>query len=105
MRREKFVNLVEEALDTLPTRFRKRVHNVAVLVEDVPPAKLRRGFRNAEIMDSDDAEKLVLGVSKVYRQLRKACLTYLLVPSALCFTGRTSRPSAPTKTKSERKSA
>jgi predicted Zn-dependent protease with MMP-like domain len=53
---------VEEALDTLPTRFRKRVHNDAVLVEDVPPAKLRRGFRNAEIMDSDDAEKLVLGL-------------------------------------------
>jgi hypothetical protein len=39
--------------------------------------------------------------SKVYRQLRKARLTYLLLPSASCFTRRTSRPSAPTKTKAE----
>ena len=37
MEREKFVKLVEEALDTLPARFRKRIYNVAVLVENVPP--------------------------------------------------------------------
>ena len=36
MEREKFVKLVEEALDALPTRFRKRIHNVTVLVEDLP---------------------------------------------------------------------
>jgi predicted Zn-dependent protease with MMP-like domain len=63
MEREKFVKLVEEALAALPTRFRKRIHNVAVLVENVPPAPLpRRGSRNAGIIDSDDAESLVLGV-------------------------------------------
>lgn len=37
MKRERFVELVEEALDTLPEQFRKRIHNVAVLVEDRPP--------------------------------------------------------------------
>jgi len=63
MEREKFVKLVEEALDSLPSRFRERIHNVAVLVENVPPEKLsRRSSRNIGIIDSDDAEKLVLGV-------------------------------------------
>jgi predicted Zn-dependent protease with MMP-like domain len=39
MTRERFVRLVEEALDALPERFRKRIHNVAVLVEDYPPGE------------------------------------------------------------------
>src|SRR6266446_6337458 len=63
MQREKFVKLVEEALERLPTRFRKRIHNVTVLVENVPPEQLpRRGSRNAGILDSDDDENLVLGI-------------------------------------------
>lgn len=36
MNREQFVTLVEEALDSLPQKFRSRVRNVAVLVEDLP---------------------------------------------------------------------
>jgi predicted Zn-dependent protease with MMP-like domain len=36
MKREHFVKLVEEALDSLPREFRSRIHNVAVLVEDRP---------------------------------------------------------------------
>jgi predicted Zn-dependent protease with MMP-like domain len=63
MERKKFVKLVEEALGALPTRIRKRIHNVAVLVESVPAEQLpHRGSRSAGITDSDDAEKLVLGV-------------------------------------------
>jgi predicted Zn-dependent protease with MMP-like domain len=37
MTREQFTNVVEEVLDSLPLEFRKRIHNVAVLVEDLPP--------------------------------------------------------------------
>ena len=37
MERERFVELVRETLDALPSRFRKRIHNLAVLVEDRPP--------------------------------------------------------------------
>ena len=37
MKREGFVKIVEEALDSIPPEFRKRIRNVAVLVEDVPP--------------------------------------------------------------------
>jgi predicted Zn-dependent protease with MMP-like domain len=63
MEREKFVKLVEEALDALPAKFRKRIHNVAVLVENLPPEQLpRRASRNTGTIDSDDAESLVLGV-------------------------------------------
>jgi|SRR6266403_82756 predicted Zn-dependent protease with MMP-like domain len=63
MEREKFVKLVEEALDALPTRFRKRIHNVTVLVEDLPPRRLpRRGSRSAGGADPDGAENLVLGI-------------------------------------------
>lgn len=63
MEREKFVKLVEEALDALPARFRKRIHNVTVLVEDLPPERrVRRGSRNAAVVDADDAENFVLGI-------------------------------------------
>jgi predicted Zn-dependent protease with MMP-like domain len=40
MKREDFVKLVEEALDSLPQEFRSRIRNVAVLVEDMPPDQL-----------------------------------------------------------------
>ncbi len=36
MKREYFVKVVEEVLDSLPEEFRSRIHNVAVLVEDLP---------------------------------------------------------------------
>jgi len=37
MKREHFVEVVEEVLDSLPQEFRSRIRNVAVLVEDKPP--------------------------------------------------------------------
>ena len=37
MKREHFVKVVEESLDSLPQEFRSRIRNVAVLVEDMPP--------------------------------------------------------------------
>lgn len=36
MKREHFVRLVEEVLDSLPMEFRERIHNLAVIVEDRP---------------------------------------------------------------------
>jgi len=41
MKREEFVNVAEEALDSLPEEFRSRIKNVAVLVEDFPPKQLQ----------------------------------------------------------------
>jgi len=37
MKREDFVKVAEDALDSLPEEFRSRIHNVATLVEDFPP--------------------------------------------------------------------
>ena len=39
MKREHFVKVVEETLDSLPEEFRSRIRNVAVLVEDFPPSQ------------------------------------------------------------------
>ena len=36
MKREHFIRLVEEVLDSLPMEFRERIHNLAVMVEDWP---------------------------------------------------------------------
>ena len=44
MKREHFIQLVEEVLDSLPMEFRERMHNLAVLVEDRPkPRRQPRG--------------------------------------------------------------
>ncbi len=40
MERERFAKVMAEELDSLPTEFRSRIRNVAVLVEDVPPGQL-----------------------------------------------------------------
>ena len=37
MKREDFLKVAEETLDSLPEEFRSRVQNVAILVEDFPP--------------------------------------------------------------------
>ena len=39
MKREDFVKVAEDALDSLPEEFRSRIHNVAILVEDFPPSQ------------------------------------------------------------------
>src|SRR5438034_2838557 len=63
LEREKFVKLVEEALDTLPIRFHKRMQNVSVLVENIPPEqRSQRGSRHSGIADVGDLDNLVLGV-------------------------------------------
>jgi len=73
MKREKFVKLVEEALDALPARFRKRMQNVSVVVEDLPPEQLSQGgSSNAGVVDSDEAEVLVLGVFEGVPTTRKS---------------------------------
>lgn len=40
MTREKFERLVQDAIDSIPARFRKHIKNVAVVVEDEPSPEL-----------------------------------------------------------------
>jgi len=54
MKREHFVKVVEEVLDSLPREFRSRIRNVAVLVEDMPP--------NQPSPQSEQQGRLILGV-------------------------------------------
>jgi predicted Zn-dependent protease with MMP-like domain len=42
MEREAFEKLVEAAMESLPSKFKKLIHNVAVIVEDYPAAETRR---------------------------------------------------------------
>jgi len=42
MERERFIELVQQALDELPDQFRSRMDNVVVLVEDLPPEQQAR---------------------------------------------------------------
>ena len=41
MKREEFVKVAEEALDSLPEEFHSRIQNIAILVEDFPPKQSR----------------------------------------------------------------
>ena len=47
MKREDFIDVAEQALDSLPEEFRSRIENVAILVEDFPPnqSRAQRGQR------------------------------------------------------------
>jgi len=43
MEQNKFEELVAQALDDLPEAFREKLTNVAIIVEDLPPAEPKRG--------------------------------------------------------------
>ena len=50
MNRTDFVNVAEEALDSLPEEFRTRIQNVAILVEDFPPGQARSHARQKQLL-------------------------------------------------------
>jgi len=54
MNREHFVKVVEETIESLPQEFRRRIRNVAVLVEDVPP--------NQPAPQSGQKRRVLLGI-------------------------------------------
>jgi predicted Zn-dependent protease with MMP-like domain len=59
--REHFIQLVEEVLESLPTEFRERIHNLAVLVEDKPKQR-RRPPGLAGQIGPTKPRRLLLGV-------------------------------------------
>lgn len=54
MKREDFINVAEETLDSLPDEFRSRIQNVAIIVEDFPP--------NQSIPRPGQSKRLLLGI-------------------------------------------
>src|SRR6266853_6116676 len=79
MKREDFVKVVEESLDSLPQEFRSRIRNVAVMVEDIPP--------NQPSPQSGQQRRLLLGLFHgVPTPPRRPYLTYLRGPITSCVT-------------------
>jgi predicted Zn-dependent protease with MMP-like domain len=50
MERERFEQLVGEAIDSLPDDFRRRMNNVAVTVEDLPSPRDERRFARGRLL-------------------------------------------------------
>ena len=61
MKREHFIQLVAQVLDTLPKEFCERIHNLAVLVEEKPKRR-RRTHVPAGQIGPTKARYLLLGV-------------------------------------------
>src|SRR5439155_6240507 len=97
MKREHFVKVVEDALDSLPQEFRSRIRNVAVLVEDMPP--------NQPSSQSGQQGRLLLGLFLRCPRPRRAYLTYRQGPITSCFIRRILKRSAPARPESANKSA
>src|SRR6266568_360204 len=97
MKREHFVKVVEEALDSLPQEFRSRIKNVAILVEDFPP--------NQSPPQPGSNGDCFLASFTACQPPRRASLTYQQVQPTSCFTKTTSKPSVRARQKSPIKSA
>jgi predicted Zn-dependent protease with MMP-like domain len=65
MTREAFKALVEEAIDTIPRRFAREIHNVAIVVEDRPSPQL---LAEMEMEPPDSLLGLYQGVPLTERQ-------------------------------------
>ena len=84
MEREHFVTLVAEVLDALPEEFRKRMHNLAVLVEDEPPRRFRRRHRGlGGTAGSHKTRSLVLGVFQGVPTTRRSVFDLSIGPDRI----------------------
>ena len=60
MKRDHFIQLVEEVLDSIPTEFRQRIDNLAILVEDRPRSR-KRPHRQEEKIGPHKRRGLLMG--------------------------------------------
>ena len=73
VKREEFVNVAEEALDSLPREFRARIHNVAILVEDCPA--------NQQPPQPGQPSRLLLGIFHGVPATKKSVFDLSMGPS------------------------
>jgi predicted Zn-dependent protease with MMP-like domain len=97
MEREHFVKVVEEALDSIPREFRRRIRNVAVLVEDMPP--------NQPSPPQSGQRRLLLGVFHGVPMTKKSIFDLPMGPDHIVLIRRILKRSAPARPKSANKSA
>ena len=82
MERKHFIQLVEEVLESLPTEFRERIHNLAVLVEDKPKQRRRPPGCAAEIRPTRPG-RLLLGVFQGVPATQKSMFDLSTGPSCI----------------------
>ncbi len=73
MKREDFVKVADEALDSLPEQFRSRIQNVAILVEDFPP--------NQKPPQPGQQRRLLLGIFHGVPATRKSVFDVSMGPA------------------------
>jgi predicted Zn-dependent protease with MMP-like domain len=73
MKREDFVKVAEDTLDSLPQEFRSRIQNVAILVEDFPP--------NQSPRQPGQQRRLLLGIFHGVPATRKSVFDVSMGPS------------------------
>jgi len=73
MKREDFINVAEETLDSLPKEFRSRIKNVAILVEDFPP--------NQSLPSSGQQRRLLLGIFHGVPATKKSVFDFSVGPA------------------------
>jgi predicted Zn-dependent protease with MMP-like domain len=79
---EHFIQLVEEVLESLPTEFRERIHNLAVLVEDKPKQR-RRAPGCAGLIRPTRPRRLLLGVFQGVPATQKSVFDLSTGPSRI----------------------
>lgn len=80
MRRDRFTKLVADVLDSLPSEFRTRIRNLAVLVEDRP--KHPRRAHPPRPSNRDGSRHLVLGIFEGVPSTQKSVFDLAVDPSA-----------------------
>ena len=76
---EHFIQLVEEVLESLPTEFRERIHNLAILVEDKP----KRAPGCARQIRPPRPRRLLLGVFQGVPATQKSVFDLSTGPSRI----------------------
>jgi len=79
---EHFIQLVEEVLESLPTEFRERIHNLDVLVEDKPKQRRRPPGCAGQIRPTRPG-RLLLGVFQGVPATQKSVFDLSTGPSRI----------------------
>jgi predicted Zn-dependent protease with MMP-like domain len=79
MDRDKFAEVVEEVLESLPAEFKQRLENVAILIEDVPAAQRRRTLRQRP----GPPQRLLMGVFEGVPRTKKSVFDLPMGPDRI----------------------
>ena len=87
VKRERFVKLVMDVLDSLPFEFRDRIHNLAVLVEDQPSVP-KRPQGAAKRAGRRMPQRLILGIFEGVPATRKSAFDLCSGPNRIILYQR-----------------